>query len=119
MASRRPSSVKKRTGSAWSITLSSTARSSWSASETSTVLTGLSSGQAVCGVVLHFIGVIFPIGFIGFYIYALIQLPSSQQEMLFAQTAEGDLAKHPGAVRKRKSADFTVNREKQSNKEAD
>jgi len=75
--------------------------------------------KAVCGVVLHFIGVIFPIGFIGFYIYALIQLPSSQQEMLFAQTAEGDLAKHPGAVRKRKSADFTVNREKQSNKEAD
>jgi hypothetical protein len=48
----------------------------------------------VAGVAMHFIGVIWLVGVGVFYVYAALNLPSSDQELIFADAAERTLRQH-------------------------
>ena len=52
------------------------------------------SWMRVCGVGMHIIGVIWILSFASFYTYAVLFLPSSEQELLFSENARKTLAKH-------------------------
>lgn len=49
--------------------------------------------KQICGVAMHFIAILLPVGYLFFYIYAVFHLPSSQQEFLFAEQAKRTLAR--------------------------
>jgi hypothetical protein len=59
--------------------------------------------KEVCGVVMHFISIANAFGFAAFYLYALLQLPSSDQEFLFASSAKRTMAEHDRRGRSRRA----------------
>lgn len=57
--------------------------------------------RSVCGAILLFIGVFWLVGFAVFYMYAILRLPSSTQELVFANAAQRTLAKQMPRGRRR------------------
>jgi hypothetical protein len=51
--------------------------------------------KAICGVIIHFTAVLYLLAFLAFYCFALLHLPSTEQELQFSRTAKKDLDAHP------------------------
>lgn len=51
--------------------------------------------KAICGVVIHFTAIFYVLLFLAFYCFAMLYLPSTDQELQFARTAKNDLDGQP------------------------